>query len=97
MSAILFLLDLAITLYIWIIIAAVVMSWLIAFNVVNPYNQGVRAVRSFCERVTDPFLRRIRRFMPDLGGLDISPVIAILLLEALRIVVHRTAEGRLLS
>ena len=67
-----------ITLYIYIIIAGAVMSWLIAFNVVNPYNQFVRSLWHALNAVTEPLLRPIRRLMPDLGGIDISPVILII-------------------
>jgi len=67
-----------ITLYIYIIIASAVMSWLMAFNVVNPYNPFVRAVWQGLNAVTEPLLRPIRRWMPDLGGIDISPVVLIL-------------------
>jgi YggT family protein len=67
-----------ITLYIYIIIASAVMSWLIAFNVVNPYNQFVRSIWQALNAVTEPLLRPIRRLMPDLGGIDISPVVLIL-------------------
>ncbi len=68
-----------ITLYIYIIIASAVMSWLIAFNVVNPYNQFVRSIWQALNALTEPLLRPIRRWMPDLGGIDISPVVLILL------------------
>ena len=67
-----------ITLYIYIIIAGAVMSWLIAFNVVNPYNPFVRSVWQAMNALTEPLLRPIRRWMPDLGGIDISPVVLIL-------------------
>ncbi len=67
-----------ITLYIYVIIAGAVMSWLIAFNVVNPYNQFVRSIWQGLNAVTEPLLRPIRRWMPDLGGIDISPVVLIL-------------------
>jgi YggT family protein len=68
-----------ITLYIYVIIAGAVMSWLIAFNVVNPYNQFVRSIWQALNALTEPLLRPIRRWMPDLGGIDISPVVLILL------------------
>jgi YggT family protein len=68
-----------ITLYIYIIIAGAVMSWLIAFNVINPYNQFVRSIWQALIALTEPLLRPIRRWMPDLGGIDISPVVLILL------------------
>jgi YggT family protein len=67
-----------ITLYIYVIIAGAVMSWLIAFNVVNPYNQFVRSIWQALNALTEPLLRPIRRWMPDLGGIDISPVVLIL-------------------
>jgi len=84
-------------LYFWIVIASVVLSWLVGFNVVNPYNPAVRAVQSFCYRATEPLLAPIRRFMPDLGGLDISPVVLLLGLQFVRILIIRTLEGQLLS
>jgi YggT family protein len=68
-----------ITLYIYIIIAGAVMSWLIAFNVVNPYNPFVRSVWQALNAVTEPLLRPIRRRMPDLGGVDVSPVVLIII------------------
>jgi YggT family protein len=68
-----------ITLYIYIIVASAVMSWLIAFNVINPYNQFVRSIWQGLNAVTEPALRPIRRMMPDLGGIDISPVVLILI------------------
>ena len=66
-----------IDLLIWIIIASAVLSWLIAFNVVNPYNQFVRSLWELFQRVTEPMLRPIRRLLPDMGGIDVSPVILI--------------------
>jgi YggT family protein len=76
-----------ITLYVYIIIAGAVMSWLIAFNVVNPYNQFVRSIWQGLNAVTEPLLRPIRRWMPDLGGIDISPVVLILLCAFVQTVV----------
>ncbi len=69
-----------ITLYIYIIIASAVMSWLIAFNVINPYNQFVRSIWQGLNALTEPVLRPIRRWMPDLGGIDISPMVLIIIL-----------------
>jgi YggT family protein len=68
-----------ITLYVYIIIAGAVMSWLIAFNVINPYNQFVRALWQGLNALTEPVLRPIRRLLPDLGGIDISPLVLILI------------------
>ena len=67
-----------ITLYVYIIFAGVVMSWLIAFNVVNPYNPFVRSLWHALNALTEPLMRPIRRRLPDLGGLDISPMVLIL-------------------
>jgi len=69
-----------ITLYIYILIASAILSWLIAFNVVNMRNQVVAMIAEALWRLTEPALRPIRRFLPNLGGLDISPVVLILLL-----------------
>ena len=67
-------------LYIWLLIAAAVLSWLVAFNVVNTRNQFVAMVGEFLYRITEPVLRPIRNMMPNLGGIDISPVILILII-----------------
>jgi YggT family protein len=64
----------------WVIIAAAVFSWLYAFNVVNPRNQVVSTIGQFLYNLTEPALRPIRQFMPNLGGIDISPVVLILLI-----------------
>ena len=74
----------AIDLYIWVLIAAAVLSWLIAFNVVNTRNDFVRMIAETLYRLTEPVLRPIRNILPDLGGIDISPVILILVLMFLR-------------
>ena len=65
----------ALNIYTWIVIAAIVFSWLHAFRVINSSNQFVGMVSEFLYRATEPLLRPIRRFMPDLGGIDISPII----------------------
>ncbi|WP_378947035.1 YggT family protein [Mesorhizobium sp. ANAO-SY3R2] len=75
---------LALDLYWWIIIASAIFSWLYAFNVVNPRNQVVGAIGNMLYRLTEPALRPIRRFMPDLGGVDISPIILLLALFFVR-------------
>ena len=67
-------------LYVWLLIASAILSWLIAFNVVNTRNQFVAAVAEFLYRITEPVLAPIRRMMPNLGGLDISPIIVILII-----------------
>jgi YggT family protein len=80
MNPFLWLVHAVITLYIWILIAAAVLSWLVAFNVVNRYNPTVRIIGDTLFRLTEPLLRPIRSVLPSLGGLDISPVILILAL-----------------
>jgi YggT family protein len=78
---------LVIDLYIWVVIASAILSWLIAFNVVNTSNRFVYTVADMLYRVTDPALRPIRNIIPNLGGIDISPVILILFLLFIRDVV----------
>jgi YggT family protein len=78
-----------ITLYMWVIIISAILSWLIAFNVINRHNQFVYMIADSLYRLTEPALKPIRRNMPDLGGLDISPVVLILGLIFLRDVVIR--------
>jgi YggT family protein len=80
MNPFLWLIDTIITLYIWILIASAILSWLVAFNVVNQRNPIVANLGEFLYRITEPALRPIRAFLPNLGGIDISPVILILLL-----------------
>ena len=66
--------------YSWIIIASAILSWLVAFGVVNVRNQFIRVVVDFLYRITEPLLRPIRSFLPAMGGLDISPIILILII-----------------
>ena len=77
-------LVLALDIYWWLIIASAIFSWLYAFNVVNSRNQFVGSIGNMLYRLTEPALRPIRRFMPDLGGIDISPIILLLLLFFIR-------------
>ncbi len=78
------LVDMVIELYIWAVILSAVLSWLVAFNVINTRNRFVYSVGAFLYRVTEPALRPIRSFIPNLGGIDISPVVLILALYFLR-------------
>ena len=84
MYSLLLLLDSVITIYIWFLIASVILSWLVSFNVVNTSNQFVSMMGEFLYRITEPALRPIRRFLPSLGGIDVSPVVLILVLVFLR-------------
>jgi YggT family protein len=89
MIALLSFIAMVITLYMWVIIISVILSWLIAFNVINRHNQFVYMIADSMQRLSEPALRPIRRALPDLGGLDISPVVLILILIFLRDVVIR--------
>ena len=80
MHSLLNLVDIVIELYIWAVILSAVLSWLVAFNVINTRNRFVYSVGTFLYRVTEPALRPIRSIIPNLGGIDISPVVLILLL-----------------
>ncbi len=80
MIAIFYLTLQVLKLYSYIVIANVIVSWLIAFNVLNTHNRFVYSILELTYRLTDPFLNRIRRFLPNLGSLDISPIILLLLI-----------------
>ena len=84
MKSIFFLLDSIITIYLWIIIINAILSWLVAFNILNTQNRFVFSVLDTTYKLTDPALNRIRHFIPTFGSIDISPVILILLLMFLR-------------
>ena len=77
-NPILWLVLTVIDLYMWVVIIGVVLSWLVAFNVVNSSNRFIHMVGGFTHRFTDPALRRIRRYIPNMGGMDISPVVLII-------------------
>ena len=85
------LIDMVFDLFIWILIIAVVMSWLISFKVVNTTNRFVYLIADYTYRITDPALRPIRRFLPNLGGLDISPIVLLMVIWFLRDVLRRLA------
>ena len=80
MIAIFYLTLQVLKLYSYSVIANVIVSWLIAFNVLNTHNRFVYSILELTYRLTDPFLNRIRRFLPNLGSLDISPIILLLLI-----------------
>jgi YggT family protein len=91
MNSLILLILTVIELYIWVLIISAVLSWLVAFNVVNTHNRFVYTVSDFLYRVTEPALRPIRRFVPLLGGVDISPVVLILLLIFLKNLIYEYA------
>ena len=84
MKSILILLDSIITLYLWVIIINALLSWLVAFNILNTQNRFVFSVLETTYKLTDPALNKIRRFVPTFGSIDISPIILILALMFLR-------------
>tara|TARA_B000000460_G_scaffold1227_1_gene770 strand:+ start:147 stop:437 length:291 start_codon:yes stop_codon:yes gene_type:complete len=87
MKSVFILLDSIITIYLWIIIINALLSWLVAFNILNTQNRFVYSVLEVTHKLTDPALNRIRRFLPTFGSIDISPIILILALMFLRNIV----------
>ncbi len=96
MHAFFWLIDTVIGFYITLVIVQVVLSWLVAFNVVNTSNRFVYLVGDFLYRITEPALRPIRRLLPSMGGMDISPVVLILGLYFLRMLLLRDVMPALL-
>ena len=84
MKSIFILLDSIITIYLWIIIINALLSWLVAFNILNTQNRFVFSILDATHKMTDPALNKIRNFIPTFGSIDLSPVILILLLMFLR-------------
>lgn len=76
--------DLALNLYTWVLIASAIFSWLYAFNVINSSNRFVSSIGMFLFNVTEPVLRPLRRILPNLGGIDISPIVVLLLIFFIR-------------
>ena len=84
MKSIFILLDSVITIYLWIIIINAILSWLVAFNILNTQNRFVFSVLDATHKMTDPALNKIRTFIPTFGSIDVSPVVLILFLMFLR-------------
>ena len=84
MKSIFILLDSIITIYIWIVIINAILSWLVAFNIMNTQNRFVFSVLDMTYKLTDPALNKIRRFLPTFGSIDLSPVVLILFLMFIR-------------
>ena len=97
MLAIFWLLNAILDIYWWIVIASVVLSWLYAFNVVNPGNQFVGMIGRFVHDMTEPVLMRIRRFMPNLGSVDISPIVLLLAITFLQIFLRTSVAPAVLG
>jgi YggT family protein len=84
-------LDFLLQVLMWIIIVQAILSWLVAFNVINTYNQFVRSLLNALDRMTSPLYRPVRRILPDFGGLDFSPIVILLLIYVLRILLAGAA------
>jgi len=84
MKSIFILLDTIITIYLWVIIINAILSWLVAFNILNTQNRFVFSVLDATYKMTDPALNKIRRFLPTFGSIDVSPIVLILFLMFLR-------------
>lgn len=87
MRAILDVLMVVLDLYTWLVIASAIISWLVAFNVINTRNDVVRAIWNFLYQITEPALRPIRSILPNLGGIDVSPIILLLIIFFLQRVI----------
>ncbi|ESX67229.1 MULTISPECIES: YggT family protein [unclassified Mesorhizobium] len=92
MIAVFYTLHAAINIYWYIVIGAAIFSWLYAFNVVNSRNQLVDSIGNMLYRLTEPALRPIRRILPDLGGIDISPIILLLALTFISVFLDTTVQ-----
>ncbi len=93
MNPFLWLILTVINVYFWIILAMVVLSWLVAFNVVNRSNPYVRQIGQALEKLTEPLLRPIRCVLPDLGGIDLSPIVLLLGLQFVSMLVKGLFES----
>ena len=84
MKSLFLLIDSVINIYIWLIIINVILCWLVSFNILNTQSRFVFAILNATHQLTDPVLNKIRKFIPNLGSIDISPVVLILLLVFIR-------------
>lgn len=84
MFALLQIVDLLLSVLMWIIIVQAILSWLVAFNVINTYNDFVRQMLYALDRITEPLYRPVRKIMPDFGALDLSPMVVLLLIYIVR-------------
>ena len=95
--ALVWLIDTVIQLMIWFIIASAILSWLFAFDVINHRNRFVSQLAGFLDAVTRPLLEPFRRIIPTLGGIDISPIVVLLLLNFARILFQNSAAGPIIA
>lgn len=95
-EAIVWLVNAVITLMVWAIIGSAILSWLFAFDVINHRNRFVNQLATFLDTVTRPILEPFRRIIPPLGGIDISPIVVLLLLQIVRILFNNMAAPSLI-
>ena len=93
MNALATLIDTVVQIYIYLLIASAVISWLTTLNVINVRNRAVYVAMSFLYRITEPVLRPIRRIIPSIGGIDVSPVVVIILLHFVRQLIVDNIRG----
>ncbi|MBT6123183.1 MAG: YggT family protein [Candidatus Puniceispirillum sp.] len=84
MYAVIVLIDQIINIYIWTLLAYIMSSWLVAFKIINPWQPAVRMIINVLARLHEPILRQVRRFLPDLGGIDLSPIVLFLAAQFIR-------------
>ncbi len=84
MTALILLIDQVVNLYIWTLLAYILIGWLVAFRIVNPWQPFVRTLTTVLGRLHEPILGQVRRYMPDLGGIDLSPIVLFLAAQFLR-------------
>ncbi len=97
MLALFQIIDLLLNILTWIIIIQAVLSWLVAFNVINTHNDFVRQILYALDRITEPLYRPIRRILPDFGALDLSPLVVLLLIYILRNIILPAVAGAILT
>jgi len=95
MLAVLQIVDLLLSVLMWIIIVQAILSWLVAFNVINTYNDFVRQLLYALDRITEPLYRPVRKIMPDFGALDLSPMVVLLIIYILRNIILPSVAGSL--
>ena len=84
MTALILLIDQFVSLYFWTLLAYVTINWLVVFKIVNPWQPFVRMAIHFLGRIHEPLMRLVRRYLPDLGGIDLSPIVLLLAIQFLR-------------
>ena len=84
MNALILLSDQLVNLYIWTLLAYVIINWLVVFRIINPWQPAVRIAINFLGRIHEPLMSMVRRVLPDLGGIDVSPIVLLLAVNFLR-------------